>query len=155
MVRSPSFSIGTAGVRTVSVFMREDGTRIDAIALTRDGTNAPSGDRRTWAYASNPKTAQPQLCNGDDFDTGAGPGDQDDILATGSRNACYANGPGTNDAYDMSGNVKEWAQARLPGQNPLRGGSANNEVDGLTCGLDFTLADDTFFFPNVGFRCCR
>ncbi len=154
-VRSPSFGIGADGVRTISVFMREDGTRIDTIALSRDGTNPPSADRRTWAFDANPKTPQPQVCNGDEFDTGAAAGDQDDILATGARNACYANGTGGADAYDMSGNVKEWAQARLPGQNPLRGGSANNEVDGLTCGLDFTLADDTFFFPNVGFRCCR
>jgi hypothetical protein len=71
-------------------------------------------------------------------------GDQDD-----------ANGPTTNDAFDMTGNVKEWAAERAAGQNPLRGGASNNEVDGLTCGLNFTLADDSFFFPNVGFRCCR
>ena len=62
---------------------------------------------------------------------------------------------GCGDAFDMSGNVKEWAAERSPGQNPLRGGSANNEVDGLACGLDFTLANDAFFFPNVGSRCCR
>ena len=68
---------------------------------------------------------------------------------------CFANGPGTADAYDMSGNLKEWTAARAAGQNPIRGGASNNEVGGLTCGLNFTLADDAFFFPNVGFRCCR
>jgi len=55
----------------------------------------------------------------------------------------------------MSGNVKEWALARSAGFNPLRGGSANNEVNGTTCKLDFSSGDNTFFFPNVGFRCCR
>jgi hypothetical protein len=55
----------------------------------------------------------------------------------------------------MTGNVKEWTQARNPGENPLRGGASNNEVTGTTCNINFTLANDTFFFPNVGFRCCR
>jgi formylglycine-generating enzyme required for sulfatase activity len=68
---------------------------------------------------------------------------------------CFANQAGTDDAFDMSGNVKEWTAARAAGQNPIRGGSSNNLVTGLTCQLNFTLADDDFFFPNVGFRCCR
>ena len=54
----------------------------------------------------------------------------------------------------MSGNVKEWALAHQPGQNPIRGGASNNTGVGISCALNFTLADDTFFFPNVGFRCC-
>jgi formylglycine-generating enzyme required for sulfatase activity len=68
---------------------------------------------------------------------------------------CFANKNATDRAYDMTGNVKEWVQARLPGENPLRGGASNNEVPGSTCKLDFTLANDEFFFPNAGFRCCR
>ena len=82
-------------------------------------------------------------------------GDQDDILPTGSMLSCFANGPGTADAYDMSGNVKEWRAARAAGQNPLRGGASNSTVTGTACELNFTLANDSFFFPNVGFRCCR
>ena len=85
---------------------------------------------------------------------GSANGDQDDMLATGWNSACHAE-HGVNDIFDMSGNAKEWTQARTGGQNPLRGGSANNSVTGLTCRLNFTLADNTFFFPNVGFRCCK
>jgi hypothetical protein len=85
---------------------------------------------------------------------GSANGDQDDMLATRWNLACHAE-HGANDVFDLSGNAKEWTQARAPNQNPLRGGSANNAVNGLTCKLNFTLADNTFFFPNVGFRCCR
>ncbi|MGN6107529.1 MAG: MopE-related protein, partial [Kofleriaceae bacterium] len=153
---SNAISISAAGTYTASVYMNEDGVRVDAVAVARQNTTPPPYDERTWAFASAPKTPQPVACNGDPLDTNPGmAGDQDDILPTGSLPACYANGPGAADAYDMSGNVKEWTAARAPGQNPLRGGASNNVLNGLTCGLNFTLADDSFFFPNVGFRCCK
>jgi Putative metal-binding motif len=153
----PSVGIATtaAGTYTVSVYMNEDGARVDGIALARQGTTAPPFDEKTWAYGANPKTAQPQACNGDPFDTTPGGADDDAVLPTGAMPMCFANGPGAADAFDMSGNVKEWTAATVTGQNPIRGGASNNEVTGLTCGLNFTLADDSFFFPNVGFRCCR
>ncbi len=154
-VPSVGITTGAAGTYFVNVYMREDGTSVDAIALARQGTTPPPFDEKTWAYQSNPKVAQPQACNGDDYDTTPGGADDDGIVPTGSMPSCFANGPGTADAYDMSGNVKEWTAARAPGQNPIRGGASNNEVTGLTCGLNFTLADNAFFFPNLGFRCCR
>jgi hypothetical protein len=61
----------------------------------------------------------------------------------------------TTEIFDLSGNVKEWTLAHVPGENPIRGGASNNTGEGISCPLNFTLADDTFFFPNIGFRCCR
>ncbi len=153
-VRSPQYT-AISGIKVVSVFMREDGVRVDAISVTTEGTNPP-GAQTTWAYASANHVSQPLVCNDNDYDTDAAtPGDQDDIEPTGHEPNCYANGPGANDAFDMSGNVKEWTLARSPKQNPIRGGASNSTPDGVSCQLDFTLANDTFFFPNVGFRCCR
>lgn len=151
---SPALTSGAAGIHTFSLYTREDGLMIDKIAISRQSSVSPTFDN-SWAYETNPRTAQPQTCNGDEYDTDpALAGDQDGILPTGSLASCHAN-KGPEDAYDMSGNVKEWTAARAAGQNPIRGGASNNLVTGLTCDLNFTLADDSFFFPNVGFRCCR
>jgi hypothetical protein len=144
----------TAGTYTLSMFLREDGTFVDTIAVSRQNTNGPTLDN-AWAYQTNPRTPQDQTCNADPFDTDPLiAGDQDGVLATGTLPACFANHAG-QDAFDMSGNVKEWTLARAANQNPLRGGASDNEVIGTTCQINFSLADDTFFFPNVGFRCCR
>jgi formylglycine-generating enzyme required for sulfatase activity len=93
-------------------------------------------------------------CNGDDLDTNGGQGgDQDDILATHSLLSCAAD-VGTG-IFDMSGNVKEWTKAHQSGENPIRGGASNNSKSGISCALNFTLADNNLKLPNIGFRCCR
>jgi formylglycine-generating enzyme required for sulfatase activity len=148
------FTTTTAGAYTLSLFTREDGVFIDTIAVARQSVLSPTFDN-AWSYSTNPRTEQAQTCNSDDVDTDAAlGGDQDDNLPTGAKAACFAE-HGADDAFDMSGNVKEWTLARATDQNPLRGGAANNEAAGTTCQLNFTLADNTFFFPNTGFRCCR
>ena len=153
---TPPFTTTAAGTHTFSIYTHKDGAIIDSIAVSRQAAGVSPTFDNSWAYQNNPRTAQPQTCNADPFDTDPGtPGDQDDILATGSMAMCFANKAATNRAFDMSGNVKEWTLARAPGQNPMRGGASNNTVEGTTCKLDFSLANDAFFFPNVGFRCCR
>jgi formylglycine-generating enzyme required for sulfatase activity len=140
--------------------MIRDGVRIDAIAI-RDGTTvAPplptASHGNSWAYATNPNIYQSTTCNGHDYDAA-----QDATLTTGSLASCYADdstlpsGTAADHAFDMSGNVKEWTLSHQAGQNPIRGGASNSDDIGTSCGLNFTLANDTFFFPNVGFRCCK
>ncbi len=149
-------SVPVAGTYTFSVYTRDDGTLVDAIAIARQGTAAPTTDD-AWAFSpsSTARTPQPTTCNTDAFDTVPGGSDQDDILTAGSRPLCFADQSGANDAFDMTGNVKEWTRERSPNVNPLRGGASNNEITGATCQINFSVADDDFFFPNVGFRCCR
>ena len=156
-----NISGSVAAPRTLTLYMQQDGVRIDAIAITRSNTTtAPSftaaSQGGTWSYATNNTTYQLGVCNEDDYDTnGALAGDQDDILVGGNRASCYADWGAAGRVNDLSGNVKEWTLARQPGINPMRGGASNNEGSGITCSLAFTAADDNFFFPNVGFRCCR
>ena len=153
-VSSAALSVPTAGTYTFSIYTRDDGTIIDTIAIARQGTASPTTDD-AWAFSTNPRTAQPTTCNTDGFDTVPGGTDQDDILTTGARPLCFADQANANDAFDLTGNVKEWTKERAPNVNPLRGGASNNEVTGATCQINFSVADDDFFFPNVGFRCCR
>ena len=161
-VVTSAFSIPAAGgLRYFNVWMQEDGIKVDLIAFSRQNSTAPTAaDLRThggtWSYASNNTTYQLGVCNEDNYDTNTGlAGDQDDLLVGGNRASCYANWSASDRVHDLSGNAKEWTMARMPGINPLRGGASNNEGTGITCDLAFTSANDTFFFPNVGFRCCR
>ncbi len=154
------FNIPATGNRYLSLWMREDGTRVDAIFVTRSNSStaptATSGPGGVYAYNTNPDTYAANTCNGVDYDTNGGvAGNQDDIIACGALSSCDANWGAAGKAYDLSGNVKEWTSPRVPGVNPIRGGASNNLGTGLTCGLSFTAADDAFFFVNVGFRCCR
>jgi len=108
-----------------------------------------------WSYDSNCSNYQANTCNGEDYDAIPGGADDDQLTYSGQMAQCYADWSGAGRAYDLSGNAKEWTQARAAGQNPLRGGAYNNPAGGISCGNDFAVADNAFFFPNVGFRCCR
>ncbi len=159
-VDSGAINIAATGNQTVSVFMGKDGVKVDAIFITTSAGTPnpplnPAGNQ--WAYANppNPNVYSAGTCN--DANYQATPA----ITTTGLLTSCYANdgmltGGTVNDhAFDMSGNVKEWVNHHAPGQNPIRGGSFGNTGVGVDCPLSFTLANDTFFFPDVGFRCCR
>ena len=116
------------------------------------GCKGPAGTCN-WSYAASCSTYSSNTCNGNDYDTTAGGLDDDAILAAGSLPMCRQRFM-SRDIFDLSGNVKEWTTARAAGVNPVRGGASNNTAAGLSCDFDFTLANDTFAFPNVGFRCC-
>ena len=98
---------------------------------------------------------QATTCNGHDYDPNT-----DSTLTTGFLSSCYANDnaitAGTNDkAYDMSGNVKEWTPRTNRARTRSAAAPRTIPTSVPICALNFTLAGDTFFFPNVGFRCCR
>jgi hypothetical protein len=108
----------------------------------------------TWSSSTACTTYSSTACNGNDFDTNAATvADDDAVLATGSMPMCYQTWTARN-VYDLSGNVKEWTTRRSAGVNPIRGGASNNTAAGIACTFNFTVANDTFRFPNVGFRCC-
>ncbi len=109
-----------------------------------------------WSYASSCSTSQPTVCNGAEFDSDPGmSGDQDELRGTGTFGSCRTAWGGAGSVNDLSGNVKEWVFEEVaPGIHPLRGGSYNNVEDGRMCGFDFTVGDESFAFPNTGFRCC-
>ncbi len=161
---APTTITPTTATATLNVYMGGDGVKIDQIRVQTSAT-LPTDPARatldasrggTWAFKApaDPLVYQTSVCNGDDLDTNAVVGgDQDDILATHSLLSCAAD-VGTG-VFDMSGNVKEWTKAHQPGENPIRGGASNNSKTGISCALNFTLADDNLKLPNIGFRCCR
>jgi formylglycine-generating enzyme required for sulfatase activity len=111
-----------------------------------------------WSYDAMCTAYSADKCNGNDHDTNMTlAGDQDDVLPTGSMPMCYARWGAamTNRIFDLSGNVEEWTRLPASGPASIRGGSNNDSAGGIRCDFDFVVADDTFQFPNVGFRCCR
>lgn len=153
------FNIAGVGAHTLSFYNRNDGIFIDKVIISDDVNFTPTGHGQEevcqWSYQSDCRDYQPDTCNGEDFDGDSGTaGDQDIMLASGTMNACFSQQT-TEGVFDLSGNIKEWTAERSAGVNPIRGGSFNNTAIGTSCQFDFLTADDTFFLPNIGFRCCR
>jgi hypothetical protein len=121
-----------------------------------DSTSTAAPNWR-WSFDTTPQTWNKDYCNGNDRllptpDGGVPPNDL--LLPTASLSHCDVTWNATS-VYDLSGNAKEWTAARSAGVNPLRGGSYDDTQIGISCQWDWVLADDTFRFQNVGFRCCR
>jgi hypothetical protein len=113
-------------------------------------TGGTCNDYETQATST---TAPHSGCNGKEYVYDpANPGEW--LMPSGKLSECYADFGAGGKVYDLSGNVKEWTAAREAGVNPLRGGSMNNIAGGLKCNFNFSVADDSFSFQNVGFRCC-
>ena len=129
------------------------------------GFNSMSQPKCTYSFSSpgTCNTYNADTCNGQEHD--AVPdnisdpstiGDQDAVASTGAFPACYARWGASARIYDLSGNVREWAQKRSSsGLNPLRGGAYDTIGADLACSWNFMVADDLYFFTNAGFRCCR
>jgi hypothetical protein len=87
-------------------------------------------------------------CNGLDKALGA-------AAATGSLATCQG---GFTGLFDLSGNLKEWTndhQGTAPNDGyTVRGGSYDNAAPGLRCDFTFAVMPTTFYYPNLGFRCC-
>jgi hypothetical protein len=91
-----------------------------------------------------------QTCNGRDYD----PND-DQLIATGEADQCYADWGAAGRVFDMSGNIKEWTGTEVDTDAyRVRGGSYDNVKQGLTCEFDFIAFDQDVELPNLGFRCC-
>ncbi len=154
------FNVASTGAHTISFYNRGDGMLVDKVIVTTDVGFVPEGhgqgEECQWSYENDCRDYQPATCNGEDFDGDpVAAGDQDVVLTTGSLAACFSEQSAGGQLFDMSGNIKEWTAQRAPGVNPLRGGSFNNTEVGISCQFDFLTADDSFFLPNIGFRCCR
>jgi hypothetical protein len=104
----------------------------------------------SYAYPYS-NTYSTTACNGLDRALGA-------PAATGSIATCQG---GYTGIFDMSGNLKEWTNdPRGDGTPPdpdgytVRGGSYDNTKEGMRCDFTFAVMPPTFYFQNLGFRCC-
>jgi hypothetical protein len=156
---SAAINVTATGNRMVSVWMLRDGVKVDAIVVTRVSNVTPTETHNNggdWSFATSPDVFVGDTCNGQENDTDLSTVtvNEDSILFTGAKASCYAN-QAAGGVFDLSGNVKEWTSERTPNVNPFRGGASNNLSGGTMCSNAFSLANDSFFFNNVGFRCCK
>ena len=91
-------------------------------------------------------------CNGKDYYP-----TKDEVFATGTASTCVS----TDMAYDLAGNLKEWTNdPKSDGTPPdpdgytVRGGAYDTSFEGLKCNNTFAVMPASFYFPNLGFRCC-
>ncbi|MBN2341952.1 MAG: fibro-slime domain-containing protein, partial [Deltaproteobacteria bacterium] len=94
-------------------------------------------------------------CNGIDYTPASGL----ELIPVGDLITCLADWGQTPNLFDMSGNAEEWTSTETStgsGVYQIRGGSYNDQADGLSCSFDLWAANgSTFKMDNLGFRCCR
>ncbi|HET8932687.1 MAG TPA: MopE-related protein [Polyangiales bacterium] len=120
----------------------------DWVSGCRGGNNCDWGTSSCDSYNDG-------TCNAHDPSTEAGQTETDALKTTGGKSSCFVDFGSAGKVFDMSGNAKEWTVGnQSPNQNPLRGGSYNNNPEALRCDFDFNVAPADLRLPNVGFRCC-
>lgn len=113
------------------------------------------GNNCAWGTSSTCNSYEDGTCNAHDSSTDAGDTETDTLKPTGGSSSCYMDFGSAGKVYDMSGNAKEWTVGpSSPNENPLRGGSYNNNSEALRCDFDFNIAPADVRLPNIGFRCC-
>lgn len=101
-------------------------------------------------------------CNGSDMNLG-------NAVACGSLSTCATTGDldttsGSDQLFDMSGNLAEWTDDRRDTSDAglgsstaiytTRGGAFDSFFTGMACDFTDTQLHPTFSFPDTGFRCC-
>ncbi len=81
-------------------------------------------------------------------------GTNDGLLPTQSAllQQCSANW--VQDAFDVTGNLREIVRAAVGDYRVMGGGFASQAESGATCTFDFFAVTETFRFFDTGFRCC-
>lgn len=106
-----------------------------------------------WSYTSSPGTYVAARCN--DANSGRNPLSP---WPTATNAACASRWSGSNDIFDLSGNVAEWTSTLVQqsGKNyyRVRGGNYLSLQGATTCEFNFVLQRDTFRNFDLGFRCC-
>jgi hypothetical protein len=122
------------------------------------GCTTTPGDGCYFPYGD---TFSANTCNGKDADL-----TKDALRVTGGASNTCATIDADSDAlderiYDMSGNLKEWTNdPQSDGVPPdpdgytVRGGAYDSTYFGMRCDFSFTVLPPSFYYPNLGFRCC-
>jgi hypothetical protein len=112
------------------------------------GCTTTTGDGCYYPYADAYDVTK---CNGKSHFT------PDAVARTGQVTTCKS----PDNVYDMAGNLKEWTNdPRSDGTAPdpdgyvVRGGAYDTPYTGQRCDNTFAVMPPTYYFPNLGFRCC-
>ena len=118
------------------------------------GIICPDSTPQSYPYACTYAAA---ACHGADATSG-------DVASGGAFPQCITpdldTAPGSQQAFDLSGNVAEWTEdcrgvlADGRKTHTLRGGSYLSIPRALQCDFTATVVGEDFAFVDTGFRCC-